>query len=139
MNLPPGVATASVASCFRRDHATLPAYEPPVWAEELAERVGIPLDRCIRLDLNENPYGPSPRAVEAMRRVHPERYPDSELRRLRAALAHHCGVPPETIVPANGGDEIADLILRLFLEPGDEIIDLPPTFSMYRILAPLNR
>lgn len=86
----------------------------------------------IRLDGNENPYGCSPKAKEALAN-YPfyHLYPDPEQRELRKALADYTGVSEEHIVAGNGSDEIIDLILRLFLEPGKKVIDLVPTFSIY--------
>lgn len=107
----------------------VPVEPPEVWAE----RLGVPLGSLIKLDANENPYGPSPRARQALATLaNAHIYPDPNQRALRQALAHHVGVDVERILAGAGSDELIDLILRLVIEPGDAVIDCPPTFSMYR-------
>jgi histidinol-phosphate aminotransferase len=104
--------------------------------EVLAQKAGIPADKVIRLNGNENPYGPSPKVIEALGQFkHYNLYPDPEQRRLRDALSEYLGVGPEHIVAGNGSDEIIDLVLRMFLGPGEKIIDPAPTFGMYAICA----
>ena len=84
--------------------------------EVLAERAGVPPDKVIKLNGNENPYGPSPRVAEALGNFrHYNLYPDPEQRRLHQALSEYLGVGPEHIVAGNGSDEIIDLVLRMFL------------------------
>ena len=102
----------------------------------LAQKAGIPPDKVIRLNGNENPYGPSPRVAEALAAFKSYNlYPDPEQRRLRDALSQYLGVGPEHIVAGNGSDEIIDLVLRMFLGPGESIIDPAPTFGMYAVCA----
>jgi histidinol-phosphate aminotransferase len=124
---------------IRQDWDTLPPYKAVASLESLAERVGIPVEQLVRLDQNENPYGPSPRALAALRTIAPERYGDSRARRLREALAAYCGMSVERIVVGNGGGELIDLLCRLLLDPGDEVIDCPPTFGVYRVWTRVNR
>lgn len=104
--------------------------------EVLAQKAGIPPDKVIRLNGNENPYGPSPRVAEALGNYKLYNlYPDPEQRQLREALSEYLGVEPECIVAGNGSDEIIDLVLRMFLGPGEKIIDPSPTFGMYAVCA----
>lgn len=104
--------------------------------EVLAQRAGIPPDKVIRLNGNENPYGPSPKVAEALASFrHYNLYPDPEQRRIREALSEYLGVGPEWIVAGNGADEIIDLVLRMVLGPGEKIIDPTPTFGMYSVCA----
>jgi len=105
--------------------------------EATAERLGVPVDRLIKLDANENPYGPTPAALEAVQRYGDlHRYPDPLARRLRRALSSFVGADPVQIVVGNGSDELIELILRL-VRPDDrgrgvcEILSCPPTFGMY--------
>jgi len=89
-------------------------------------------ERAIILDGNENPYGCSPKVREALANYHLfHLYPDPEQRELRQALAQYVGLDGEHIVAGSGSDELIDLILRLFLEPRDKVINLVPTFGMY--------
>jgi histidinol-phosphate aminotransferase len=109
----------------------LEAYDPPDW-EALAARAGVSPDRLIRLDANENYYAPSPRVAEALARSESFRfYPDYGA--LKEAVARYAGAGPEHIVLGNGGDEIIDLSVRLFVEPGEAVIICPPAFSMYSL------
>lgn len=121
-----------IATLIRPDLAALEPYTPIVPFEALSERLGLPIDRIVKLDANENPYGPSPRAVEALARYpHYAIYPDPDQLPLRRALAGYTGQPVERILCGNGSDEIIDLLLRLFIAPGDAVVESPPTFGMY--------
>lgn len=109
------------------------AAEPP---EALAERGGVTEAEVVKLNANENPYGPSPKALEALNhsaRAHI--YPDAGQVAMRRALAGYTGAKPEQIVVGNGSDEIIDLVFRATLEPGDVVVNAPPTFGMYDITA----
>ena len=114
----------------------LKTYQGVAPSETLAEQAGIPLERVIRLNGNENPYGPSPRVAEALGNYRDyNHYPDPAQRNLRAALSDYLGVPDDNIVAGNGSDEIIDLLMRMFLAPDDEIIIPVPTFGMYSFSA----
>jgi len=121
-----------IMSLVRPEILQLPGYEAVEPVEVLAERLGIPAERIAKLDANENPYGPSPRALEALTRFRGyNTYPDPDLRRLRQALAGYTGVPAEYIVCGAGSDEIIQLLTSIFIQPGDTVIDLVPSFGMY--------
>ncbi|MCY4146169.1 MAG: histidinol-phosphate transaminase [Chloroflexi bacterium] len=123
---------------IRRDIAAMSAYTPTTSLEVFAQRLGLSADRLIKLDANENPFGPSPRVHEALAQLAGAHiYPDPESGRLRALLADYCGAPAEQILCGAGADELIELILQLFIEPGDCIINTPPTFAMYSFDAPL--
>jgi histidinol-phosphate aminotransferase len=128
--------TFSIGGLIRadlRDHVT---YEPIEPIEVLAERLGVPPKRIVKLDGNENLYGPSPRIAEALARHDGYHiYPDPDQRRVREALAAYTGVPAQHIVAGAGSDELIDLIGRALLSPGDALIDLVPTFGMYSFTA----
>ncbi len=82
----------------------------------------------ILLDANENPFDSGF-----------NRYPDPFQMRLKEPLAKYKGVSPENIFLANGSDEAIDLLIRMFCRPGtDHILQLPPTFGMYRVAASLS-
>jgi histidinol-phosphate aminotransferase len=123
---------SAVAALIRPDIAALEPYQPIFPFDVLAERLGRDPERIVKLDANENPYGPSPqvRAVLAdLRHIHV--YPDPESRALRAALADYVGLPAGLLLAGSGADELIDLAMRLFLQPGDAILNCPPTFGMY--------
>jgi len=102
--------------------------------EVLAERSHIGIDKVIKLDANENPYGASPRVQEALgsKQVF-SLYPDPLQRKLRQSLADYINADPQQIVAGAGADELIELVIRLFIARGDKVIDLPPTFGMYPI------
>ena len=113
-------------------------YEPVEPPEALAARYGVAPADVVKLDANENPYGPSPRALEALRGPLPvHRYPDPEQRRLRAAVAARHGVPPACVVAGAGADELIDLVFRVFVDPGDAVAVASPSFGMYAFGARL--
>src|SRR5690606_41358217 len=115
-------------------------YTPIVPFEVLSEQLGRDATDLVKLDANENPYGPSPRALNAIsaRRDAVPIYPDPESRALRAALAEYAGVGSEHILAGAGADELIDLIMRLVITPGDAIVNCPPTFGMYSFDGALN-
>lgn len=123
---------------LRPELADLEEYTPILPFEVLSRRLGIPVDRIVKLDANENPYGPAPAVLEALAEYNYYHiYPDPQQTELRAGLAEFTGVPAEHILPTHGADEMLDYLCRLFLRPGDAIIDCPPTFGMYSFDAQL--
>ena len=92
---------------------------------------------AIKLASNENPIGPSPKALAAARdaAAHVNRYPDDGCFALRRRLATHLGVAAEEIVLGVGCDEILGLIANTFLGPGDEAVYAWPSFAMYPIVV----
>jgi histidinol-phosphate aminotransferase len=88
-----------------------------------------------KLSSNENPLGPSPKAIEAARAVAArlDIYPDGSARRLREALGEAHGLNPANIVCSNGSDEILGLLAQIYLSPGDEAIFTEHAFMVYRI------
>lgn len=114
-------------------------YTPIQPFEVLSRRLGIPASQIVKLDANENPYGPLPGVAEALAEYpYYHIYPDPQQSELREALAHFVGVPADHILPGQGADELLDYICRLFLAPGDAIINTPPTFGMYSFDAKLE-
>jgi histidinol-phosphate aminotransferase len=104
---------------------TLKEYHPP-----LGNRTGL------RLDFNENTAECSPRVLERLRRLDGEtlaRYPERE--KGEAVVAAHLGVSPKELLLANGTDEAIHLICETYLEPGDEVLIVVPTFAMFEIYA----
>jgi histidinol-phosphate aminotransferase len=129
----------NISDLIRPDIASMEAYTPIVPFEVLSARLGLAPEAIIKLDANENPYGPSPRVLAALAALpFPHIYPDPESTALRAALSRDCGLPAAHLLAGAGADELIDLILRLFLRPGDTVIDCPPTFGMYPFDTAVN-
>lgn len=117
----------------RPDLLALPGYTGVEPVDLIAARLGIPPERIAKLDGNENPFGPSPRALAVLREFTGYHlYPDPDLHRLREGLSAYTGAPVESIVCGCGSDELIQLLCTAFLAPGDRALDLPPTFGMYR-------
>lgn len=112
------------------------AYAPGKGAEALRRDRG--LERVIKLASNENPLGPSPMAVEAVRAAADAMhlYPDASGASLKAGLSERFGVPESCIVLGNGSDDLIQLLGTLFLEgPDDEVIMGDPSFVRYQAVA----
>jgi histidinol-phosphate aminotransferase len=110
----------------------LPAYVPGKPIEEVEQDLKI---HAVKLASNENPLGPSPKAMEAARRALSEAnwYPDGGNKRLRQVLANRCNVKPEEIFVGLGSSEIIDLASRVLLRPGSEGITSEGSFALFSI------
>jgi histidinol-phosphate aminotransferase len=117
----------------------LVSYEPGKPVEELAREMGLRPDEIIKLASNENPLGPSPKALAAMRdaldRAH--FYPDGGGWALRTAIAEKLGLARENVVLGNGSNEIIEFVGHAFLRPGDEVITARHAFAVYTLMAQL--
>ncbi len=91
------------------------------------------VEHVIKMASNENPVGPSPKAIAAIEDMLGElhRYPDGAAQDLRQALAAHVGVSDDAIFVGNGSDEVIKMIAETFLQPGDEMVVPFPSFSQY--------
>ncbi|RKU18760.1 histidinol-phosphate transaminase [Candidatus Poribacteria bacterium] len=124
---------------IRSDIADMAPYTPIVPFDVLSQRLGIPTEDIIKLDANENPYGPSARVYQALaNETYYHIYPDPDSSSLRQALSQYIGVDATHIVAGHGADELIDLVIRLFVAHGDAVINCPPTFGMYRFDTELN-
>ena len=123
----------------RSDIADMAPYTPIVPFDVLSKRLGIPAEDIIKLDANENPYGPTPSVYHALADEKDYHiYPDPDSTALRQALSQYTGIDATHIIAGQGADELIDLIVRLFVSPGDAVINCPPTFGMYRFDTELN-
>jgi len=113
-------------------------YSPGKPIEEVEREIGI--KGAIKLASNENPVGPSPLALRALRDAVPEshRYPDGGGYYLKRGLAARLELTPEHLILGNGCNEILDLVARCFLLPGDEVVIADPAFVIYGMLAQLQ-
>jgi len=110
-------------------------YEAGKPIEELARELGI-VD-AVKLASNENPLGPSNKALAAIAGALPElhRYPDASAFRLRERLAEHLSVPMNEIIQGNGSNEILELCVRTFTTPSDHVVFGDPAFVVYQLAA----
>ncbi len=115
------------------DIVSLSPYVPGKPVEEVQRELGLP--QVIKLASNENPIGPSPKALavlaEAATTVN--RYPDGGAFQLRSALAERWKLTPDHVILGNGSDELLGLLARVFLSPGDEAVMADHTFVIYRM------
>ncbi len=117
----------------------LPPYEALEDLEDLAAAYGFEPEEILKLDGNENPYGPSPKALAALQSDYgADRYADAAQFRLRSAISGYVGVPAENIVAGAGSDELIDLIFRLWVSTDDTVVTSGPTFGMYAFDSGLN-
>ncbi|MCY3742410.1 MAG: histidinol-phosphate transaminase [Candidatus Poribacteria bacterium] len=124
---------------IRPDIADMAPYTPIVPFDVLSQRLGIPAGDIIKLDANENPYGPSARVYQALaNETYYHIYPDPDSSSLRQALSQYIGVDATHIVAGHGADELIDLVIRLFVAHSDVVVNCPPTFGMYRFDTELN-
>ncbi len=125
----------SIASIVQPHLAQLTPYQAGKPLEELARELG--LTDAIKLASNENPLGPSPRAVEAIKAdlASLHRYPDSHAYYLKEDLSRHLGLQPSQLILGNGSDEVLDLLVRALVPPGGEVISTNHTFLMYGLLT----
>jgi histidinol-phosphate aminotransferase len=124
-------------AALRRSLKALPEYAALEDPEQIARSYGLDPASIIKIDGNENPYGPSPKALDALARVAyaPHLYGDAQQKALRGALSAYHGVPVESVVCGAGSDELIALLFHLFVEDGDQIVTASPTFGMYAFNA----
>ena len=110
----------------------LEPYPPGKPIDELKREYGI--EEAIKLASNENPFGPSPRAVEAILAASSgiNRYPDGSSYYLKEALSKKWQVSPSSIVLGNGSNEVIQFLIHAFSGPGKEVVSSDPAFLMYR-------
>jgi len=128
---------SQLENIMRPHMAKIATYHGVDPSAELARDAGIKPEDVIRLNANENPYGAYDKVSEALMTLDLHLYPDTQQRKLRAALGEYTGQPVERIIAGAGGDEIIDLLMRLFVERGQSVIDCEPTFGMYGFSARL--
>ena len=133
MSVPPQLRRIVRASVER-----LPYHQPAETAEQLAARLGMPVEHILKLDANENPYGCSIRVQEALAAY--DRYqffPGAGATTARERVASYAGTTAERVILGNGASELIDLLLQAVIDPGDEVLIPTPTFEAYSARAEL--
>ena len=113
------------------------SYVPGKSQGEIAEQFGLNKDEIIKLGSNENPWGPSPKAMEAIEQEIKSinRYPESQLHELVSEIAEYSGVDDsQVIIGGDGADEIIDVLAKTFIDEGDEFIVPLPSYMYYEYL-----
>lgn len=116
---------------------TQPVYEPGKPIEYVARELGLDPEGIIKLASNENPFGPSPKAVAAAKTAleQGELYPDGGCFDLRQKLAAHWKLGADQFVIGNGSNEIIELLGHAFVGPGDEVVMATPAFVVYKLVT----
>ena len=111
-------------------------YIPGKAISETAREIGIPEDSIIKMASNENPLCPSPKAVEAIRRILDQLhlYPEATFD-LKAVLARKLGIGPEHFVLGNGSNDVLELVARTFLRPSDAVAYSQHGFLVYPLVT----
>jgi histidinol-phosphate aminotransferase len=120
---------------------TLNPYVPGRSIKEIAEEYGLNPDEIIKLGSNENPLGPSPKAIEALSQnlEYINQYPETDLKDLTEAVALYSGViPSQVILGGDGADEILDLLGKTLINQGDEFIVPLPSYMYYEYILTIN-
>ena len=113
------------------------SYVPGRSQDEIAEEFGLKKEDIIKLGSNENPWGPSPKAIKAIKNElnSINRYPESQLKDLVHLAAEYSDVEDsQVIIGGDGADEIIDVLAKTFIEPGDEFIVPLPSYMYYEYL-----
>ena len=113
--------------------ARLIPYAPGKPVSEVQRELG--LDYAVKMASNENPLGPSPRALEAVRAAAADLhlYPDGGCYYLREALASHFGVATDQLILGNGSNELIELLIQAFIVPGTHTLTSASTFIVYNL------
>ncbi len=114
-----------------------PVYEPGKPIEDVARELGLAYDSIVKLASNENPFGPSPKALAAAREAleQGELYPDGGCCALRRKLAEAKQLDAAQFIVGNGSNEIIELLGHVFLRPGDEVVMGNPAFVVYKLVT----
>jgi histidinol-phosphate aminotransferase len=112
-------------------------YEPGKPIEETARELGVKTDAIIKLASNENPLGPSSKAIEAMHAAlsSSHLYPDGSGFYLCKAVAANLGLARDNVILGNGSNEVIEFLGHAFLNPGDDVITFQYAFIIYKLLA----
>ena len=123
---------------IRKSALAVKPYIPGKPIEETKRQLG--LNQVFKLASNENPIGPSPKAVNAIKKCLStvNRYPDAQGFYLKKRLAKYFALASENFVLGNGSDELIDVLIKTFVEPDENIVTSDTTFLEYEIIAQVN-
>jgi histidinol-phosphate aminotransferase len=120
---------------LREEVRTLPVYNSGLSGESVRARYGV--EHIAKLGSNENPWGASPRVLEAVAKAVTDvaLYPDPVSDDLRAALGRHLDVSPARVALGNGSEDLISIAAHTFLAPGEEMLTITPSFGLHVIYA----
>lgn len=120
--------------------AQVKPYVPGITLEDAARRAGVRPARVAKLSSNENPLGPSPRAVATIRKLapHAHYYPSPEAGDLRTAIGNYLAVTPEQVVVGGGSSTLMHALVEAFTAPDGEVVSLDPSFTVYSEIAVIH-
>ena len=132
------MTSKGIERLIRPDLVTFGGYAARKSPDTLEGKVEVPVESIIKLDANENLYGCSPRVNQALA-TYPylNIYPDDGQAGLRKLLEGYTGVDAKHIVAGGGSNQLIDLVLRLFVSKGDEVINCVPTFGIFHFSTEL--
>ncbi len=117
--------------------AAIDCYSAGATPETVAKQIGVSPDKIVKLNFNESLFVDRAKQAELMKEVADEfdlrLYPEDEVPKFLAKLSGYIGAPANFLVVGNGGDEIIDRIIRLFVEKGEATLSFAPTFSIPRL------
>ncbi|PSL48459.1 histidinol-phosphate aminotransferase [Salsuginibacillus halophilus] len=116
----------------RKQFEEIAVYSPGKPIEELKREMGI--TEVVKMASNENPFGASPKALEAMKEelTQLHYYPEITSPLVREKLANRLGISPDAVVVGNGSDEVIRMLTRTYLSPGEEVVMASVTFPRYK-------
>ncbi len=119
-----------------RSHLAQPqAYVGGIHSSRLGAHDNETIPKVIKLNANENPYPPLEEIIASLSGLPIHEYPDQHQTRIRWTISEYVRRPVQQIIAGSGSDEIIELLIRLFIAPGEAMIDCPPTFGMYEFCA----
>jgi len=124
----------------RKNIQQLRPYQPGKPIDELAREMGLNAADIVKLASNENPLGPSPKALEAIQAEFAEltRYPDGNGFELKKALCEKLGIQSEQITLGNGSSDILEFIVKVFVSAGDEVVFSQHAFAIYALVSKMQ-
>jgi len=130
--------TMDFTSLFRPGILSTKPYSPGRPIEEVQRELG--LDHVIKLASNENPEGPLPAVVEAIKKAALDinRYPDAACYELTKKLAAHLDVEPASLIFGNGSNEVIDILIRALVSPGENVVFSHHSFIVYHLTTQVH-
>lgn len=128
----------NIKKIIRNNLRVVQPYKPSLTLEQISDEMGIPAEKIYKFDSGENIYAGRYQNKKLPAGLDLYLYPDPMAVKLCSKLGSYTGVPADWITCGNGSDELIDLLIRVFISSGEEIIISPPTFPMYECYAKLQ-